>query len=362
MLTIQIKKQLGTLAIETDIHLPEQGITALFGRSGSGKTSLINLIAGLLTPDGGSITIGNNRVFDSKQKINRPPEQRHIGYVFQDARLFPHLKVITNLNYGNKEKDPDQFKIITRLLGIEPLLQRYPASLSGGEKQRVAIGRALLSNPSMLLMDEPLASLDTPRKAELMPYLEQLTTEVNIPILYVSHSLDEILRLADQLILIDQGKIIANGPLAEVWSSPQMTPWQAEQDASVVLEAKLSHQHPDYAMTALALDNNLSLWTTRIDATEKTPVRLRIYAKDVSLVKQPSEQSSIRNILSMTVDSIEYSDSGDTCLVNLQAGRIQIKSSITRWAADELGLAKGQTIFAQIKGMSVTPKDRVPGL
>ncbi len=357
MLKIQVSKQLGSLQLETDLTLPSRGISAIFGRSGAGKTSLVNLISGLERPDNGVIKIGEHTLFSSEHNVMLPPEHRRIGYVFQDARLFPHYRVSGNLKYANRNPDPAQFDQIVRLLGLEHLLDRYPASLSGGEKQRVAIARALLSNPDMLLMDEPLASLDEPRKAEFLPYLEQLVQQIQLPVIYVSHNLEEILRLADQLVLLDNGKVIKQGPLAEVWSSPQMRPWQPDQDISTVVETHLKQQHPDYPMSCLSLDNEISLWTSYIDAPLNTPVRLRIHARDISLVRNPPAQSSIRNIIPVTVTCSGNINCNDNRLISLQAGRCELKCNITAWAADELNISTGDSLFAQIKGMSVTRND-----
>lgn len=369
MLKIQIKKQLGELALDTDLKLPMHGISALFGRSGAGKTSLVNLIGGLQQPDQGRIAVGERVLFDSEQGLNLAPEKRKVGYVFQDARLFPHYRVRGNLNYGNRNNNTQQLDAIIELLGIEHLLERFPSALSGGEKQRVAIGRALLSNPALLLMDEPLASLDGPRKSELLPYLERLSNEVQLPILYVSHNLDEILRLADQLILLDKGKVVENGPIAEVWSSSAMIPWLPEQDTSVVLEASLAEHHPDYEMSRIALcqqtghsqdplsSQNPGLWTSRIDAPIGCKIRIRIHARDVSLVREMPKQSSIRNILPVTIREITSKTNADNCLITLQAGSAIVRSNITRWAADDLNLQIGDSLFAQIKGMSVSRED-----
>ena len=359
MLKIQVKKQLGALKLDTDLTLPRQGISAIFGRSGAGKTSLVNLISGLEHPDQGVIRIGDRTLFDAEQNICLPPEQRRIGYVFQDARLFPHYRVSGNLKYANRNPDPTQFNQIVQLLGLKHLLDRYPASLSGGEKQRVAIARALLSNPDMLLMDEPLASLDEPRKAEFLPYLEQLVQQIQLPVVYVSHNLEEILRLADQLALIDNGKVVCQGPLAEVWSSPQMQPWLPDQDTSTVVETRISQQHPNYPMTSLRLDDQISLWASHIDAPLNTPVRLRIHARDISLVRSAPTQSSIRNIIPVTVTDPGNQNSNDNRLITLQAGCCELKCRITAWAADELDINAGDSLFAQIKGMSVTRNDWV---
>ena len=205
---IQFKQSLGETDFDIDLSLPCHGISAIFGRSGAGKTTLINVISGLVTPKQGKVSVGEHVLFDSDADINLPTHRRKIGYVFQDSRLFPHYSVKGNLLYGVVEKDEGYFDKVTELLAIKPLLKRFPISLSGGEKQRVAIARALLSKPNLLLMDEPLASLDMPRKREVMPFLEELSEQVSIPIVYVTHSLQEILRLAQHLSILDKGTVM----------------------------------------------------------------------------------------------------------------------------------------------------------
>jgi molybdate transport system ATP-binding protein len=218
MLRVDIKKQQGDFNINVGFSAGQAGVTALFGSSGAGKTSIVNMVAGLSRPDDGRIVMNGQSWFDSKKKINIPPEKRRIGYVFQDARLFPHLSVQSNLTYGmgwqkGKLNPYIRFDRVVELLGIEPLLNRRPAKLSGGEKQRVAIGRALLCSPVLLLMDEPLASLDQDRKTEVLPFIRKLCKNFSIPILYVSHHMDEITTLADHLVLLDKGRAAAAGPL-----------------------------------------------------------------------------------------------------------------------------------------------------
>ena len=216
MLELDFSQQLGDLNLNVRADLPAQGITAIFGLSGAGKTSLINAIGGLTRLQQGRIALNGRTLVDTAAGLCLPPEKRRIGYVFQDARLFPHYRVRGNLQYGMAAGMRAQFNTIVELLGIGPLLNRLPLTLSGGEKQRVAIGRALLTAPELLLMDEPLASLDLPRKRELLPYLERLAQDVNIPILYVSHSLDEILRLAERVMVLDRGEVRAFGGLEAV--------------------------------------------------------------------------------------------------------------------------------------------------
>lgn len=228
MLNIHLNKRLGQMYLQVQLQLPSEGITVFFGLSGSGKTSLINLISGLLTPDSGNIRLNDRTLVDTAQGINLKPNKRNIGYVFQEPRLFPHYRVKGNLQYGMKQDDPEQFARIVSLLGIEHLLKRYPLTLSGGEKQRVSIGRALLSSPEMLLMDEPLSALDLPRKRELLDYLENLTRQIQIPILYVTHSLDELLALADRVVMFENGNVRLFDNIEEFLERPEFKPWRLE--------------------------------------------------------------------------------------------------------------------------------------
>lgn len=225
MLEINVSKQLGQLVLQVDVKI-SSNITALFGVSGSGKSSIINLVSGLIQPDQGYIKLKGKTLFDSKTRINIPVHQRKMGYVFQDGRLFPHYSVKGNLCYGMSHKSAVNFEQILHLLGLENLLNRYPISLSGGEKQRVAIGRALLSEPDMLLMDEPLSALDLPRKQELLSYLERLAQQIDIPILYVTHSLNELVQLAEEVILLDQGKVLIHDKVQNAINSPLFSAWR----------------------------------------------------------------------------------------------------------------------------------------
>jgi molybdate transport system ATP-binding protein len=345
-------QQQGDHVLEVDLQIPAKGITAIFGVSGAGKTSLINAISGLTQPQRGRIQLHNRLLFDAEQKIALPPEKRRIGYVFQDARLFPHYRVRGNLQYGMAPKMKAQFDSLVSLLGLEALLPRFPLSLSGGEKQRVAIGRALLTAPDMLLLDEPLASLDLPRKRELMPYLQKLAKQVDIPMLYVSHSLEEILQLADNVLVLDAGKVKAFGPLERVWSSSAMRPWLPVSELTSVLRVQVLEQHPDYPMTALSLGDQ-HIWVSRVNQPVKTPLRIRIASADVSLALQPPQHSSIRNILPAQV--VELLEVGDQVEVKLRIGISELWARITPWARDELGIRPDQWLYAQIKSVSVTP-------
>ncbi|MEK9537672.1 molybdenum ABC transporter ATP-binding protein ModC [Pantoea agglomerans] len=352
MLSLNIMQQQGDHVLEVDLQIPAKGITAIFGVSGAGKTSLINAISGLTQPQRGRIELHDRLLFDAEQKIALPPEKRRIGYVFQDARLFPHYRVRGNLQYGMAPKMKAQFDSLVSLLGLEALLPRFPLSLSGGEKQRVAIGRALLTAPDMLLLDEPLASLDLPRKRELMPYLQKLAKQVDIPMLYVSHSLEEILQLADNVLVLDAGKVKAFGPLERVWSSSAMRPWLPVSELTSVLRVQVLEQHPDYPMTALSLGDQ-HIWVSRVNQPVKTPLRIRIASADVSLALQPPHNTSIRNILPAQV--VELVEVGDQVEVKLRIGISELWARITPWARDELGIRPDQWLYAQIKSVSVTP-------
>ncbi len=352
MLSLNVMQQQGDHVLEVDLQIPAKGITAIFGVSGAGKTSLINAISGLTQPQRGRIQLHDRLLFDAEQKIALPPEKRRIGYVFQDARLFPHYRVRGNLQYGMAPKMKAQFDSLVSLLGLEVLLPRFPLSLSGGEKQRVAIGRALLTAPDMLLLDEPLASLDLPRKRELMPYLQKLAKQVDIPMLYVSHSLEEILQLADNVLVLDAGKVKAFGPLERVWSSSAMRPWLPVSELTSVLRVQVLEQHPDYPMTALSLGDQ-HIWVSRVNQPVKTPLRIRIASADVSLALQPPQHSSIRNILPAQV--VELLEVGDQVEVKLRIGISELWARITPWARDELGIRPDQWLYAQIKSVSVTP-------
>ncbi|WP_114191824.1 molybdenum ABC transporter ATP-binding protein ModC [Edaphovirga cremea] len=351
MLEIDITQQLGDLSLSVNASLPAQGITAIFGLSGAGKTSLINVIGGLTHPDSGRITLNDRVLVDVEKRICLPPEKRRIGYVFQDARLFPHYRVRGNLQYGMAAGMRPQFEAIVELLGIGHLLGRIPLTLSGGEKQRVAIGRALLTRPELLLMDEPLASLDLPRKRELLPYLERLTHEVKIPILYVSHSMDEILRLAEKVMVLDAGKVRAVGNLEDVWASSALRPWLQKDEQSSVLQVNVLEHHQRYAMSALGLGDQ-RLWVSKVDAESGSQLRIRIHASDVSLVMQPPTASSIRNVLPAKV--LECINVDDQVEVKLAVADHVLWARISPWARDELMIRVGQWLYAQIKSVSIS--------
>ncbi|QUC05188.1 molybdenum ABC transporter ATP-binding protein ModC [Aggregatibacter sp. oral taxon 513] len=350
MLHIDVKKQLGTLPLEAHLDIPSQGVTALFGLSGSGKSSLINLVSGLINPDEGVIALNDRELFNSAENVCVPINQRNIGYVFQDARLFPHYTVNGNLRYGMKNTSKDEFNYIVELLGIGHLLKRYPITLSGGEKQRVAIGRALLTDPEILLMDEPLSALDLPRKRELMNYLERLSKEINIPILYVTHSLDELLRLAERVVLLTNGKVEAYDVLESIWESPLFLPWKQENEQSAVLSLPVFMHNPSYKMTALSIGDQ-NIWINQVEAQINEKVRICIHSSDVSISLNKVEQSSIRNTLyGRIVKILELENRVD---LKLDIGGKHLWASISKWSFHDLALQLGQLVYAQIKAISV---------
>ena len=350
MLHIDVKKQLGTLPLEAHLDIPSQGVTALFGLSGSGKSSLINLVSGLINPDEGVISLNDRELFNSVENVCVPINQRNIGYVFQDARLFPHYTVNGNLRYGMKNTSKDEFNYIVELLGIGHLLKRYPITLSGGEKQRVAIGRALLTDPEILLMDEPLSALDLPRKRELMNYLERLSKEINIPILYVTHSLDELLRLSERVVLLANGKVEAYDVLENIWDSPLFLPWKQENEQSAVLSLPVFMHNPSYKMTALSIGDQ-NIWINQVEAQINEKVRICIHSSDVSISLNKVEQSSIRNTLyGRIVKILELENRVD---LKLDIGGKHLWASISKWSFHDLALQLGQLVYAQIKAISV---------
>jgi len=358
LIEIAIEKKLGSFTLDARLEAPESGVTALFGRSGMGKTSVINALAGLLRPDRGRIIIGGTTLFDSERGINLPPEKRRLGYVFQEARLFPHYSVRGNLLYGAKS-DKDQpgpsFDAVVDLLGIKDLLTRRPADLSGGEKQRVAIGRALLASPRLLLMDEPLASLDEPRKNEIMPFIERLRDELKLPIFYVSHEMEEIIRLADLLVLLDAGKVAASGSVEELTSRLDLWPLTGRYEAGAVIRTVLRGHDTTFGLSELAFAGG-RLRVTELTLPLGTPIRVRIHARDVVIATEQPAHLSIRNAFAAKV--IELAPPrGPLIDVKLDIGSpgepVMLWARITQRACQELKLAPGKPVFALVKTVAL---------
>ena len=331
------------------------GVTALFGRSGAGKTTVINAVAGLLRPDEARIEAGGEVLTDTAARIFLPPHRRRIGYVFQDARLFPHLSVRRNLDYGARfapravRPDARRMTEITDLLGIGALLDRRPGTLSGGERQRVALGRAILSGPRLLLMDEPLAALDEGRKAEILPYLEGLR-DLGLPILYVSHSLPEITRLADHVVMLEAGRVVASGPAGAVLSDPASAA-ALGRETGALIPARVAGQDPD-GLTRLDTAAG-PVWVARTDLPPGAPVRLRILAQEVMLANAPPQGISALNLLPGVIDRIEAEPSGSV-LVRLDLGAdAAILSRITARSREAMGLVPGMRVHAILKSVSI---------
>jgi len=337
----------------------ERGVTALFGRSGAGKTSVINAVAGLLRPDRGRIDVSGTRLLDTATGVDLPAHRRRIGYVFQDARLFPHLTVRQNLLFGRWFSEAgnasSEFAQIVALLGIAALLDRRPGTLSGGEKQRVAIGRALLSAPRLLLMDEPLAALDEPRKAEILPYLERLRDELQIPILYVSHSVPEVARLATTIVALAEGRVVRLGPAAEVLSDPDAFPHMGRQEAGAFLMARVVGHDPADGLTRLEFSGG-ALITPLVEAEPGTRVRVRVRARDVLLALKPPEETSALNILPAVVNRIGRQD-GAIVDVAIRCGSDDLLVRITRRSLLNLRLEPGKPCFAVLKSIAVSRRD-----
>ena len=355
-LSVRLRHAFAGFALDVAFDAPG-GVTALFGRSGSGKTTVINAVAGLLRPDQGRIAVAGLVLLDTASGQNLPPHRRRLGYVFQDGRLFPHLTVRQNLLYGSwfaPKGDAVALERVVEMLGIGPLLTRRPAGLSGGEKQRVAIGRALLCNPRLLLMDEPLAALDDARKAEILPYLERLRDQTDVPILYVSHSVAEVVRLATTLVVLDAGRVLRAGPASVLMSDPDAAPLFGVREAGAYLTARLVAQEADGLSRLDTAAGPLLL--PRIDAAPGTLLRVRIHAQDVILSRTRPIGLSALNILPAVVTDLRRGD-GPGAMVQLRAGQDLLLARITRRSAEAMGLAPGVEVYAILKSVAVARDD-----
>jgi molybdate transport system ATP-binding protein len=358
-LAVDVRHRLGDFAL--DVRFESEGrLTALFGRSGSGKTSIVNLVAGLMRPDEGRIAVDGAVLVDTAKSAFVPRHKRRVGYVFQEARLFPHLSVRRNLLYGrffararDKRIAVDQ---VVELLGLGHLLTRGPASLSGGEKQRVAIGRALLSDPRLLLMDEPLASLDEPRKAEILPYIERLRDEMGIPVLYVSHAIAEVARLATTVVLLAQGRVLAVGPPVDVLGGSEMVPVVGPGEAGTLLEARVAALDVTFGLTTLETRAG-PLTVPRVAAGIGSMVRVFVRASDVMLSRQRPEGISALNVLAGRVVGLAE-ESRTVIDVALDCGGQRLLARITRRSAVALKLAPEVPVFAIIKSVALEEGDR----
>ncbi|GAB5437588.1 molybdenum ABC transporter ATP-binding protein [Falsiruegeria mediterranea] len=356
-LCVAIQHQLADFTLDVSFEAP-RGITALFGASGTGKTSIINAVSGLLRPDQGRIILDGEPIFDTAMKIDIPPHKRRLGYVFQDGRLFPHLPVRRNLLYGARYAHPEAqgpgFDEVVALLGIAPLLDRNPGLLSGGEKQRVAIGRALLSRPRMLLMDEPLAALDSARKEEILPFLEQLREHTDIPTLYVSHSVAEVARLATSVVMLDNGKVTRAGPAEQVLSDPATARQFGLREAGSILPATVQTHHPD-GLTELSVSGG-RLFLPKIDQPKGSSTRVRILAHDIMISRNYPKDISALNILPGEITSIRQG-TGPGMILQIKSGDDFLLARITRRSAEAMSLKPGAHVHAVIKAVAVARVD-----
>ena len=355
LLSANFKIVLGDFKLNIAIETPVHGFTVLFGPSGSGKTSFLRCISGLERAPEGFLQINEEVWQDESRKIFIPPNKRNIGYVFQEMRLFPHLNVEGNLRYGMKrlaqEIDDSLFRQIVEIMGLVSFLSRYPRNLSGGEKQRVALARALLTRPRLLLMDEPLAALDMKRKHEILPYFQRMQSELNIPIFYVTHSLNEVLQLVDTMLLMDQGKVIAAGPAEEVLSHPHLGQHLGHKLVGTILDTTVVRQDEEFQLTVLKFNSHI-LYVPRRDVSPGDRLRIHIRAEDITLAVAPiKNKTSVLNVLPAKVIKTIPSDD-DSCKVSVKLDiGCSILATITRKSLSHLNIQSGQNIFAHIKAI-----------
>ena len=348
------KRAMGNFLLNVDVQLPGRGVSAIFGPSGSGKTTLLRCMAGLERAPGGFLSVNGEIWQDEANKIFKPVHKRSLGYVSQAANLFAHLSVQGNLNYGLKRiADVDRkvsLDLVVELLGVEQLLNRQPTTLSGGESQRVAIARALATSPQLLLMDEPLAALDVQRKADVLPYLERLHTELDIPVIYVSHAPDEVARLADHMVLMDAGRVTASGPTRQLMTRLDL-PLAHGDAAAAIVDAVVTQVEPQYHLShAEFAGGQISLLNPNLKIGQQ--VRVRVQARDVSLTLTRQQGTSVLNIFAATVIAIS-DDSPGQVMVALSAGGATLLARISQKSLFALDLQPGSPVFAQVKGVAV---------
>lgn len=361
-LEVALRHDFGRFGIDIDFSVDRPGVTALFGPSGSGKSTTISAIGGLLRPRQGRIVVNGHVLVDTARGIFLPPRRRRLGYVFQDARLFPHLSVRSNLLFGWKRAgrpvNRAEIDHLVELLGIGPLLDRRPGMLSGGERQRVALGRALLTAPDAMLLDEPLSALDHARKQEIMPYLERLRDEARVPVLYVSHAIDEVTRLADHMILLDGGRIAAAGPVSEIMARLDLFPLTGRFEAGAVLETTLAGHDPADGLSELEFSGG-RLVVPLVDAAPGARIRARIRARDVMLALQAPQAISANNVLDAAIADIRM-DEAAFADVQLVCGSSMVVARVTRRSVHRLGLRRGLKVVVIIKAVTVDRRSLSP--
>jgi molybdate transport system ATP-binding protein len=353
MLQVEVRKGFGGFALDAAFVGAAQGFTVLFGPSGAGKSSLLSAVAGALRPDAGRIVLGSQVLFDGAARVDLPMERRRIGWVFQDARLFPHLKVEGNLRYGltrAPESDrPIAFDEVVAVLGIDRLMGRRPRDLSGGERQRVGLGRALLSQPRLLLMDEPLASLDAARRADILPFFERLKSHFGVPVLYVTHSLAEAVRLGDRMVVMREGRVAAQGPVSDIVSRPGLMLSGSRAQIGAALDGQVAAQGE--RMTTVR-SGGWDFQVPRLEAPMGAGVRLFVLARDVMLALDPPQRISARNVLKGVIASLE--PDGDRVLARVAGdGGGDLLCALTPDAVDALQLKPGLPVWAVVKSVAI---------
>ncbi len=355
MLLLSVIKRWKGFKLRAQLDAPTPGVLALFGRSGCGKTTLINIVSGLLQPDEGRVELDGVVLTDTRERVRVPVERRRIGYVFQDARLFPHLGVLANLRYGlrraPKEGRSIGFDEVLALLGLEHLLERRPYQLSGGERQRVALGRALLSQPRLLLLDEPLAALDAARREEVLPYLETLRDKLSIPMVFVSHHLEEVLRLATRVALMEAGEIVASGTLSDISIRPELRAIVGPEAVGAVFEGFITGVDPAHGMADVQIGRG-TLHVSVPDARMNARMRIQLLARDIILATEPPRGLSVRNALEGVITELSE-DVGEALLVKVDIGAgAAVLARVTRHATEALGLRAGLSIWVLVKAVS----------
>jgi molybdate transport system ATP-binding protein len=360
-IAVHIWHKFGAFALDVSFRIEEPGITALFGPSGSGKTTTINALAGLFRPREGRIVMDERVVLDTQRGVFVPARERRIGYVFQDARLFPHMSVRDNLCFGQRRTgraDSAGFADIVALLGLEPLLKRKPSRLSGGERSRVALGRALLADPMLLLLDEPLAALDAARREEVIPYLERLRDQARIPMFYVTHSVEELSRLADHVVVLKSGRVTREGRVFDLLSDLEFSSLTGVAAYGAVIAAHVSEQRENEGLTMLAFDGG-NLAVPRIERPIGAALRVRIRAEDILLAREAPVAISANNVLPATVTGIRQGESVYAD-VQLSCGGVRLVARITLASLVRLKIAAGTALFAIVKSVTIDPRISMP--
>jgi molybdate transport system ATP-binding protein len=355
VLAVALRKRQGDFALDLRFDAPTPGVIALFGRSGCGKTTVVDLIAGLRRPDAGRIDIDGTTLLDTARRLHVPAERRRVGYVFQDGRLFPHFDVRGNLDYGRRRAPPGPARIgfddVVALLGLGALLERRPGQLSGGEKQRVALGRALLAQPRLLLLDEPLAALDQARREEVLPYLERLRDQLSLPMLLVTHDFDEVLRLATHVVLMDRGRLLAQGAPSELSLAPELRAIVGPEAIGAVIEGRVEAVDGASGLARVGVGGGaLSIEAGDLHAGQR--VRMQLLARDLILATEPPHALSVRNALAGVVTTIE-ADGSHAALVRVDAGGTAIIVRVTAQAVRELALRSGLPVWVLVKAVTL---------